>query len=256
MPEEEAAFQVSLADFSGPLDMLCALVENRSIDAAAVRLTDVLSQYVSYLVRSRKATLSELADFFSLASRLVLRKVRALFPSADDEEPAADADDYDGGEDEPDEETLAAMLERFKPYRKAAAILAEMKDKRERSFVRICDDAGPPWFDIGDLYSLSSHWWRLMESRTQPRGDGNDYETAFFDEIPDAAPEELLVERQMDEIMSFLGKCPAATLRGLIGEFGRGELTVTLLALLELSRLGRVRLVQGEAWGDVSVCAA
>jgi segregation and condensation protein A len=256
MPEEEAAFQVSLADFSGPLDMLCALVENRSMDAAAVRLTDVLSQYVSYLVRSRKATLSELAEFFSLASRLLLRKVRALFPPADGEGPNDGADDYDEGEDEMDEETLAAMLERFKPYRKAAAILAERKEKRERSFVRICDDAGPPWFDIGDLYGLSSHWWRLMEDRAQSRCDSNDYEASFFDEIPDAAPEELLVERQMDEIMSFLGKCPAATLRGLIAEFGRGELSVSLLALLELSRLGRARLVQSEMWGDVSVCAA
>ena len=67
---EEPVFEITLKDFSGPLDLLCHLVETSAIDASSVRLTDVLSQYVSYLLTSNKATLSELADFFSLASRI------------------------------------------------------------------------------------------------------------------------------------------------------------------------------------------
>ena len=45
-------------------------------------------------------------------------------------------------------------------------------------------------------------------------------------------------------------------MRELLGFFEPGGLVVTLLALLELSRLGRLNLVQAEAWGDVDIAAA
>jgi segregation and condensation protein A len=252
---EEPVFEITLKDFSGPLDLLCHLVETSAIDASSVKLTDVLSQYVSYLLTSKKATLSELAEFFSLASRILIRKVRSLLPRNDGEDEGSDAgpDVEDGLADELSEETLAAVLERFKPYRNAAARLDEMKTERERSFVRISDEGGPPWFDIGDLYGLSTLWWNLIEeySRSRTRSARDD----FMDEIPDAAPQEIQVDRRMDEIRELLAGEGAVTLSAALARFGAGALIVTLLALLELSRLGAVRLTQAEEWGDVGIDA-
>lgn len=84
--EASGVFQVTLGDFSGPLDLLCHLVESRAMDASKVKLADVLTQYVSYMLAAKKATLSELAEFFSLASRLLLRKVHALLPRLNGED--------------------------------------------------------------------------------------------------------------------------------------------------------------------------
>jgi segregation and condensation protein A len=251
---EELVFEITLNDFSGPLDLLCHLVETSAIDASSVKLTDVLSQYVSYLLTSRKATLSELAEFFSLASRILIRKVRSLLPRADGDDEGSDAAPGAGDEFEDGgltEETLAAMLERFKPYRAAAARLHEMKTERERSFVRISDEGGPPWFDIGDLYGLSTLWWNLIEeySRSRARSARDD----FMDEIPDAVPQEIQVDRRMDEIRELLTKGGAVTLSAALAYFGAGALIVTLLALLEMSRLGAVRLTQAEEWGNVGI---
>jgi segregation and condensation protein A len=252
---DEKAFHVTLGEFSGPLDLLCHLVESSEIDASTVRLTDVLSQYVSYLLDSKKATLAELAEFFSLAVRLIIRKVRALMPKDDARDGGAECAE---GEDEPEvpedgqgEETLHALLERFKPYRSAAARLTEMKASRERSSVRISDEGGPPWFDIGDLYGLAVLWWSLIEERS--RGRAPDSESRFMMEIPDAVPEEVLVERRMDEVWALLGESRGESLRALLRDFGPDGLIVTLLALLELSRLGRIRASQAEPWGDVTV---
>jgi segregation and condensation protein A len=250
---EEPVFEITLKDFSGPLDLLCHLVETSAIDVSSVKLTDVLSQYVSYLFVSGKATLSELAEFFSLASRILLRKVRSLLPRTDGgaDTDAADgaADEFGGGE--LTEETLAAALERFKPYRSAAARLDVMKSQRERSFARISDEGGPPWFDIGDLYGLSTLWWTLIEeySRSRARSARDD----FMDEIPDAVPQEIQVDRRMDEIREMLAEGGAVTLRAALARFGAGALIVTLLALLEMSRLGAIRLTQKEEWGDVGI---
>jgi segregation and condensation protein A len=254
MPDDPA-FQITLRDFSGPLDLLCHLVESNAIEASSVRLTDVLSQYVAYLVTSEKTALAEIAEFFSLASRLLIRKVRSLLPgTAEEDGSCADEGifDEDRAEDgELSEEALAAMLERFKPYRRAAMKLDEMKKQRERSFVRISDEGGPPWFDIGDLYSLSTLWWSLAEEYSRNRA--RDPMTGFMEDIPDAAPQEVQVDRRMDDIRSLLADMGKTRLSSLLGRFGGGGLIVTLLALLELSRLGNLGMIQPEEWGDIEI---
>ena len=249
--ETEPIFEITLKDFSGPLDLLCHLVESREIDASRVSLSEVLSQYVTYLLTARKATLEELAEFFSLASRILIRKVRSLIPrDSAESEVGSDETPEDGADDELSEEELAMMLERFKPYRSAAALLDEFKREREKSFVRVSEEGGgPPWFDIGDLFSLSRLWWNLIEEYSQARD--HSVMDDFMDEIPDAVPQEVLVDNRMEDIISFMAESPRTTLSELLRRFGAGALIVTLLALLELSRLGKIGVSQAEEWGDV-----
>lgn len=252
-------FSLTLDDFSGPLDLLCSLVESRAVDASGIKLTDVLMQYMTYLVSTGRSTLSELAEFFGMASRLLLGKIRSLMPreagedDAADEEPSCDAYDDDIASGDTDEETLAAMLERFRPYRAAAAALASMQAERERSFTREGAE-GAPWFDIGDLYGLSRHWWSLIEDHMRSRRPST--EEGFWEEIPDAVPEEVLVDTRMMEIRELLDVERTASLSSLLERYGRDGLIVTLLALLELSRLGHIDLVQSDEWGDVDIAAA
>jgi segregation and condensation protein A len=254
MPDD-SAFQITLQDFSGPLDLLCHLVESNAIEASSVKLTDVLSQYVSYLINSEKTTLAEIAEFFSLASRLLIRKVRSLLPRAVGEEnDGAEEAAFEDGlpeDGELSEETLAAMLERFKPYRHAAIKLDEMKKRRERSFVRTPDEGGPPWFDIGDLYSLSTLWWSLVEEYSRNRARNSI--AGFMEDIPDAVSQEVQVDGRMDDIRSLLAEREKTRLSSLLEYFGAGGLIVTLLALLELSRLGSVGMTQAVEWGDVEI---
>lgn len=245
---------MTLGDFSGPLDLLCHLVESRAMDAAKLKLSDVLSQYVAYMVSAKKATLAELAEFFSLASRLLLRKVRSLLPTSEPFQEPAGVEEDALTEEEFDEAALAELLERFKPYREAARRMALMKEERERSFLRMTDETGSPWYDLGDLYGLSTLWWRLIAESTKRRASGT--EEGFMLEIPDAVPEEVLVERRMGEVRDILREAGRMTLRRLLGLFPNNSLIVTLLALLELSRLGSVALCQSEAWGDVDIAAA
>ncbi|MDR0617082.1 MAG: segregation/condensation protein A [Synergistaceae bacterium] len=256
MRDGNETFQLTLGDFSGPLDLLCHLVESKAIQASSVKLTDVLSQYVSYMLGAKKASLSELAEFFSLASRLLLRKVRSLLPALDgqgDGDPGEAADSGVLDDQEMDEERLKELIERFKPYRTAASLLSSLKESRGRCFTRVSDESGPPWFDIGDLYGLSTLWWRLIEERSRLRAART--ESAFMEDIPDAVPEEVLVEQRMADILRSLGDAGNTSLSGLLGLFGNGELVVTLLALLELSRLGKVGLTQNGVWEDVWIAA-
>lgn len=248
-------FELSLGDFSGPLDLLCHLIETRSLDASSVKLTDVLSQYVGFLASSGRATLMELADFFSLASRLLLGKVRALVPAApNDDAPPDDADLMEPPADDIEpysEEELRAMVERFRPYRAAASMLAARMTEMERYVARELPEGGTPWFDIGDLYGLASHWWALIADRERERSSRT--ESVFITEIPDAMPFEVAVDSRMDDVREVLSDREMHKFSSLVEHYGRQELIVTLLALLELSRLDQLDMLQPETWGDIEI---
>jgi len=251
---EDKGFEVRLDDFSGPLDLLCHLVDMRELDPVKLNLTELISQYVHFLVSGKRTTLSELAEFFSFASKLLLRKVHALFP--------AHQQDYGGEEElyieeghEQTEEELRRMLEVFRPYRSAAAHLAKLRSLRESCFTRVFDEDIAPFYDLGDLYSLSSRWYELLDEYRRrseaPEWDGD----MLWEDIPDAVPEERLVEERMEELLLIVKSGGELGLRELLAERSRKVLIVTLLALLEMSRLGMVCIGQGETLGDVYVTA-
>lgn len=251
--EGEAGFEVQLGDFSGPLDLLCHLVENREMEPSKLNLTELVTQYVSFLLNSKRTTLNEMAEFFSFASRLLLRKVHSLFPSQGGNEMEEPASDEDYAETE---EELRHMLEAFRPYRVAASRLARFQQERERYFVRIADEESVPFYDLGDLYGLASLWWGLLDRYSERARTGDYEDDSPWDDIPDAIPEERQVEQRMDELLHQLRKEISLPLNELLHEKSRKTLIVTLLALLEMSRMGMVRISQTETLGDVVIAAA
>ncbi|MEG1824369.1 MAG: segregation/condensation protein A [Cloacibacillus sp.] len=244
-------FEVRLGSFSGPLDLLCHLVESRELDAVKLNITELVSQYISFLVTAKGATLNELAEFFTFASRLLLRKVHSLLPGAEPEElEELPADDYIESPEE-----LAAIIARYKPYRAAARRLAAAKENREKYFVRVIDEEDNYYYDIGDLETLAAKWWETLaryEERTQ--ADRYESEEMIWDEIPDAMPEERQIEERMNELLSVV-RGRRQTLGELLSDRNPKTLIVTLLALLEMSRLGLVHIIQTETLGGVEIAA-
>lgn len=250
-----AGFEVRLGSFSGPFDLLCHLVESRELDALKLNLTEVVGQYISFLVKAKGATLNEMAEFFAFASRLVLRKVNSLFPQSaeDDETGEAPLDDCEGfieGEGE-----LAEIIERYRPYRAAGLLLGSLKEEREKCFLRVTDEEDNYYYDIGDLDTLALKWWEtlaLYEERVH--AERYDEESTLWDEIPDAMPEERQIEERMEELISVL-RGRKMSFGELLADKSAKTVIVTLLALLEMSRLGMVRIIQPETLGGVEIAA-
>ncbi len=250
--EDQNGFEVQLGAFSGPLDLLCHLVDSREMDPTRLNLTELVTQYVQFLLNSKRTTLNEMAEFFSFASRLLLRKVHFLFPSQQEQEMEKEINDEDYFETE---EELSRMLENFRPYRNAAAKLAQFQHERERSFIRITDEESTPFYDIGDLYGLASLWWEMLNRYNERMRNDGYTDDSVWDDIPDALPEERQVEQRMEELLQQI-KGKKLNLGDLIHEKNRKVLIVTLLALLEMSRLGMVHISQSETLGDVVIATA
>lgn len=252
---QNKGFEVNLDAFSGPLDLLCHLVDLRQMDPLKLNLTELVAQYVEFLMKTERTSLNEIAEFFTFASRLLLRKVHSLLPGQQREEESAD--DYEDlqEDDELTEEQLREMLENFRPYRAAAARFASMQRERENYFVRIVDEDNTPFYDLGDLYGLAARWWSLLQEYEE-RHSGGSEEEMFYDDIPDAVPDENAVDDRMEELKQTLVKGENIKLRTLFREHSKLSLIVTLLALLEMSRLGMVHIIQNDTFGDVEIVAA
>ena len=118
-------------------------------------------------------------------------------------------------------------------------------------------EALDPFFDLGDLYSLSLQWLELLDRRRSARLELLDEDDWDDGGVPAQIPDEVQVENRMERVLERLTAfSEGLSLRSLLKEEpGRGALVVTLLALLELSRRNFVTLVQKELFGDVFITA-
>ena len=138
MPRE--VFEVSVDGFSGPLDLLCHLVESRQMQASRIKVAQLVRIYGAYLARTRSASAETIAEFFFMAAGLLLEKTRSLLPESapgagtDCEEPDSDVD----------EEAFLETLARYRPYREAARWLWERREREMRYFRRIVEEDEVP----------------------------------------------------------------------------------------------------------------
>ncbi len=247
---ELAEFQAEIDGFSGPFDLLCWLVESRELEAASISVGQVVRIYGAYLANTNKVSVSVVSEFMLMAASLVLNKIRALLPGR---ESLSEAEEL---QNDPSEDVLE-KLSRYRPYRSAARSLAILKEERDRNFFRNVseDEDGDPSFDLGDLFALCRLWWNLRDSKQRTTSTTYIVEDeSDWNGVPSSLPEEEQIERKISEILSELNADGTLRLSFLLRENrAMANFVVTLLALLEMSRMGRIRILQEELFDDVVI---
>lgn len=239
-------FEIELEEFSGPLDLLCRLVENGEIQASRIRVSDLIQTYSAYLIVQKSLPFGTVSEFISLTARLLLGKVRGLFPPA-----SQSTEETRVTLDENPDEILRFALERYRPFREAAMVLAQRLKTRQEFRLRQIEEE-LPLYDFGDLYSLSRLWWDLWAAKGTGARDFRNVPTDEMLGFESPEPDFLQVERRMAELEEFL-KGRFYTPFGMLfpAKANRGTLVVTLLALLEMARLGRLKIIQEEHFGEL-----
>lgn len=239
-------FDIEVEEFSGPLDLLCKLVESGEMEASKVRVSDLIRTYSSYLLLEKAIPFGTVSEFISLTARLLLGKVRGLFPPVSSEttgnavEMAENAD-----------EALREALERYRPFRKAAGILAERHAERLQFVLRQIDEELPV-YDFGDLYSLARLWWDLIAATRNPSSGDRTTPSDEMLGFESPEPDFLQVEKRMAELEAFLALGVPVKLKTILQHgANRSIVVVTLLALLEMARLGQLKIIQEERFGEL-----
>jgi len=74
-------YELKLEQFSGPIEKLLELIEEKKLEVTQLSLAQVTADFLNYLTTIESLTPGILADFLVVASRLLLIKSKALLPN-------------------------------------------------------------------------------------------------------------------------------------------------------------------------------
>jgi segregation and condensation protein A len=118
-------YHVKLEQFEGPLDLLLSLIDEQKLDISRLSLAAVTNQYLEYLEQKKSVTLDNLAEFLSVASKLILIKSKSLLPVLELSD-----------EEEKEIEDLETQLRDYRKFKEAAQKLEKMDNLGRISFSR------------------------------------------------------------------------------------------------------------------------
>jgi len=228
-------FELRLDVFSGPLDLLLHLIEARELDVLTVPLSEMADAYVEHLA-THPVPPAELADFVAIASQLILLKSRRLLPGEPQPSVAT-------AEDEPDEEELRRRLLEYRALRDAARQLGAWDGERVtlRREPREADLPEGPTEPM-PASTLSEALQRLAaipEPEAPP---------------PEVVKREVTIAMQIAALREAMGSAGRVVLQTVLAACrSRTEISVTVLAMLELVRRRQATVEQTELFGPILV---
>ena len=231
-------YQIDLPVFAGPLDLLLHLIERNEMDITAISLVKITEQYLAQVEQMKQERIEELMDFLVIGARLVLIKSRALLPQT----PVL----VEGEEEEDPAEALIRQLQQYRRFKLAAADLHQRELKGYRTYLRV---APPP--KIEGRLDLSGITPTLLHSLiTEALTRISDLEKT----VAIAQPRRLTVEGRMEHLRHLVKEHPIVSFRDVLSaETSRVEISVTLLAVLELMKRRELIAHQETLFGPITI---
>lgn len=231
-------YSVSLAQFSGPIELLLHLVEKAEMDIRDIRLSEVTAQYLAYMDQLGELEPDAASEFAAVAATLLLIKSRSLLPKP---APAA------AEEVEDPEAALLRQIREYKIYKEAGEQLASLKAAADLVFARLPEEfpLPPPEVELSGgtaqgLYdAFVAVMLRVEESKNPPPRTRVSRDSFTIGDRMAWIAANLKKKRRLRfvELMA-----PAAT---------KMEVVVTFMALLELLANGAVAVYQRGTFGEI-----
>lgn len=224
-------FVVELADFSGPLDLLLSLIRDEQIDIYDIPIARVAEQF---LARISTLALDEAADYLEMAARLLRIKAQMLLPRHEGE---------DAWED-PRAELVRRLLE-YQQVREVVDLLEKLSEERRSRFARaylpnpiLPPPTGALSFSLAELLGAVD---RVIRVARKPN-------------IHEVIPRALDVDGAIGVVRAILAMRAKAQWTDVVPRKAEPwQVLSVLLALLELAKLGELRLDQPRAFAPVAI---
>jgi segregation and condensation protein A len=237
-----AALQLDLEVFTGPFDLLLALVLREEVDLLEVELAEVVLSYLDYLERQGELDLETATEFIVLLAALLELKSRLML--AGDEEELLDLEPGEAAE-----ELLARMIEAHR-YRGAAGHLARL----------LAAEDGVRYRSAPLPADLRRAQYEDPALDTGPRQDPTVLASAIGDLLRMPAPLSLrhigsprvTVAERLAHLRALLGR-GRFDFDEAVRDADRMTVAVTLFALLELYKQGEATWEQKEPFGEIAV---
>jgi segregation and condensation protein A len=226
-------YAVRIEAFEGPLDLLLFLIRKNEVEVYDIPISEITQQYLDYIDVMQMLDLEVAGDFLVMAATLMQIKARMLLPRTAEED-----------EEDPRLE-LVRQLEEYQLFKKAAEQLADREAEYVDYYLRA---GGPGPVELPEseemvadvtLFDLLRVFHEAIERvKEEGRYQVTGPEVKVADQI-----EWLRGELSRGERLGF-----SEMLAGLAS---RLAMVVTLVAVLELARLGEIRIDQPDLYGEI-----
>lgn len=225
-------FVVATEKFSGPLETLLSMIEERRLSISEVSLADVTDTYLAYVEKLPSLPLGETAQFVLVASTLLLIKSRTLLPMIEL-----------SSEEKESVEELERRLVRYALIRKSAKLLRKEWGKAPLVFPRRAPLLEPV-FTPGkiSLNTIAEAVMRLVS--VLPK----------VEKIAEALVAPVLA---LEDVIVRLEKRLMGAVQARFSEItksaGKHETIVYFLAMLELVRGGSISATQERIFSEITL---
>jgi len=232
-------FAIRLPAFEGPLDLLLYLIRRNEVDIYDIPIEQVTTQYIEVLGSMEHLDLEVAGEFFVMASTLMYIKSRMLLPKKDQ----GANEDIEEDELDPRWELVQQLLE-YRKFKEAAEDIQKLILNTNdliprigpRESVEAVERPLKP-VDRVDLWNTFNHVLRRLAERIT---EGEIH------------AEQVTVADRMEYILTRLKQ----ESRFLFSDLFESTTTLTtivasFLAVLELTRLGKIQLRQDTAFADI-----
>ena len=235
----DADYRIKLQVFEGPLDLLLFLIRKNELDIYDIPIESVTRQYIDALHQMQQLDLDVAGEFFVMAATLMEIKSRLLLPKGlHAVDPNADDEEVDPRWE------LVHQLIQYKKFKDAASGIAQLIENRQNLLPRLLpSSAGPDadrplrGVDRIDLWNTFNIVLRRLA------------EKLVVGEIHD---EVVTVADQMEWLLTRVTPGSGCVFSSLFPEgVTLRRLVATFLAMLELTRIKRLRIRQDEAFTDI-----
>jgi segregation and condensation protein A len=246
-PKVTSPFQETLLDentpgvclpvFDGPLDLLLFLIRKNEIDIYDIPIETVTRQYLDILNAMDGLNLDLAGEFFVMASSLLHIKSRMLLPQIKSEIEEVE-------EEEPVDPRweLVQQLVEYRGMKEASGDIASLMQAMNDQLPRIVEEPEAVAAEI--LPSDSMEIWNLFNLVMERFSDRM--------ESTEIQREAITIAEQMELIISHLQDYKKFSFSTLLPEkFNVSYLVVTFLAVLELTRLKKLSVIQEGNYGEI-----
>ncbi|MEE2754268.1 MAG: segregation/condensation protein A [Candidatus Latescibacterota bacterium] len=232
--QSDEDYGVDLEIFQGPLDLLLYLIRKEEVDVYDIPIADITRQYLAYVDVIQELDLEQAGDFVVMAATLMKVKSRMLLPVE-----ATDGEDVEDPRDE--------LVRRLLEYQQFKEVAGWLEDKRE-----VSRDV----FYRGAAFDSESLLDEIPGGYESLRPVGLFDLLSAFKLALDAAPkvdyhevgrEEVSAEERSAFILDVLSRRRQVPFFDLVTDVPRIVVVVTFIAILELSKQGKVYIRQSDS---------
>jgi segregation and condensation protein A len=255
----EVGYKVELDVFEGPLDLLLHLVKKHELEILDIPISFITEKYLSYLDLMQAQSLDIAGEYLVMAATLAHIKSRELLPTPEPLE--GDGEDGDDEGEDPRQELIRRLLE-YQKYKEAATNLDDRPvvgrnvwprgARQQDTLVGVDSEAMAPLADVPVTKLIEAFDRVLSKARV------NVAHTVDVDQLSVSERIGHLVDRLEVEGSFTFTSCFSFLTEGIPSSLAQAkhEAVVTFLAILEMAKLGLIRITQADGEEEISISRA